>query len=304
LRRAGESRPRQGPDRGPTDAFTTPVSWCPIKLHNTNRSLGFLAADAGWPGEAPVPKAERAAELIGATPHVEWYHEWIETHPTSPSDLVLPLANDRGVRHLIGQRGEPILLSSTTSPHGTAALHRQIPGRDDCMDCRFPDPTTPKFECSTGAVPTSEGTSTDAALPFLSATAGLLLASGLLQLQVGSIGQRDENQWTLWVATTNRSWQASRRACATGCQNAMPAMTVRNLNRNSRWRELVGACVSDEMDVPISRPSKRHPPTPFDVIWPNHDLHSPIFASDGLKRLCHSRRKLLQGLLGALSPLP
>jgi molybdopterin/thiamine biosynthesis adenylyltransferase len=210
-----------------------------IRLHNTNRSLGVLATDAGWPTGDPARKAQRAADLIGATPHVQWYHEWIESHPTSRPDLVLPLANDHGVRHLIGQRGEPVLLSATTSPHETAALHRQIPGRDDCMDCRFPDATIPKFECSTGPVQTSEGTSTDAALPFLSATAGLLLASGLLQLQARSIGDRAENQWTLWVATANRSWQMSRRACATGCQNVVPMNAVRAFNRNSRWREFV-----------------------------------------------------------------
>lgn len=107
------------------------------------------------------------------------------------------------------------------------------------MDCRFPDATIPEFECSTGPVQTIEGTSTDAALPFLSATAGLLLASGLLQLRARSIGDRADNQWTLWVATSNRSWQTSQRACATSCQNAMPMIAVRNLNQTSRWREFV-----------------------------------------------------------------
>jgi hypothetical protein len=103
------------------------------------------------------------------------------------------------------------------------------------MDCRFPDATIPKFECSTGPVQTSEGTSTDAALPFLSATAGLLLAGGLLQLKAKSIGDRPENQWTLWVATANRSWQVSRRSCAAGCMNAVPMSVVRDVNRKSRW---------------------------------------------------------------------
>jgi molybdopterin/thiamine biosynthesis adenylyltransferase len=210
-----------------------------IKLHNTNRSLGFLAADAGWPAGDGAPKAERAAALIAASPHVEWYEEWIATHQSPRPDLVLPLANDRGVRHLIGQRGEPVLMSATTSPHATAALHRQIPGRDDCMDCRFPNTTVPKFECSTSTVESTEGTSTDAALPFLSATAGLLLAAGLLQLQAGTIGDCPENQWTLWVATQNRSWQTSRRACVTDCDAALPIEAVRSVNSNSRWRELL-----------------------------------------------------------------
>jgi len=59
-----------------------------IKLHNTNRSLGFMAADAGWPTGDPAQKAQQAAHLISATPHVQWYHECIEIHPTSRPDLV------------------------------------------------------------------------------------------------------------------------------------------------------------------------------------------------------------------------
>lgn len=206
-----------------------------VRLHNTNRSLGFVAADAGWPDGEPLPKADRTAGLVGATPFVGWYDQWIQAHPSSRPDLVLPLANDRGVRHLIANRGEPILMSATTSPHETAALHRQIAGRDDCMDCRFPDASVPRFECSTGSIDTEKGTSTDAALPFLSAAAGLLLAAGLLQLQAGGIIERPENQWTLWAATQNRSWQFSRRQCNEDCRSAMPIEAVRSINRHTRW---------------------------------------------------------------------
>lgn len=40
----------------------------PAELHNTNRSLGLLAADAGWPDTAPANKAVAAASLLGAEP--------------------------------------------------------------------------------------------------------------------------------------------------------------------------------------------------------------------------------------------
>lgn len=208
-----------------------------VELHNTNRSLGLLAADAGWPESDPANKAERAASLIGATSYVGWYDEWLREHDAARPDLVLPLANDRGVRHAIGNRGEPLLMSATTSPHESAALHRQVAGRDDCMDCRFPDASVPAFECSTGQVETGTDTSTDAALPFLSAAAGMLLASGLIQLQTGTITQLPESQWTLWVATRNRSWQWSRRQCRAGCQSALPPEVLRAINTNSRtWQ--------------------------------------------------------------------
>jgi hypothetical protein len=40
----------------------------PAELHNTNRTLGLLAADAGWPDTAPANKAVAAASLLGAEP--------------------------------------------------------------------------------------------------------------------------------------------------------------------------------------------------------------------------------------------
>jgi hypothetical protein len=71
------------------------------ELHNTNRCLTMTAADAGWPDGEPTTaaadKAVSAARTIGGHPHVEWYDQW-RPHPEARHDLVLPLANGRGVR--------------------------------------------------------------------------------------------------------------------------------------------------------------------------------------------------------------
>ena len=96
-----------------------------------------------------------------------------------------------------------------------------------------------RFQCSTGPIETGNGTSADAALPFLSASAGLILASGLLQLQAGLISNASENQWTLWVATQNRTWQSSRRRCRGDCRSAMPIEALRVIDKESRWRTLL-----------------------------------------------------------------
>ena len=83
------------------------------KLHNTNRSLGLFPHDAGWPAGLPRNKALAASELIGGISHPLWYDQF--DHESFKPDLVLPLANERSVRHLIACRGEPVLLHATTS---------------------------------------------------------------------------------------------------------------------------------------------------------------------------------------------
>ncbi len=189
------------------------------ELHNTNRCLGMLAADTGWPGGAAQPKARIAARLIGAEAEVAWYDEWLGTTAWRPR-LVLPLANERGVRRAIAARGEPRLIHATTSPDWTAELHRHVSGVDDCIVCRIPDREGPAaFACSTAPLRTDAGTSADAALPFLSGAAGLLLAYALSHAD-GGWTRESRNHWRLFLgppgATPGR-WKANRWAPREGC---------------------------------------------------------------------------------------
>ncbi|MBA2556353.1 MAG: hypothetical protein H0V12_03240 [Chloroflexi bacterium] len=71
-----------------------------------------------------------------------------------------------------------MVVHATTGTGWTAELHRHLRERDDCIACRIPEEQSKQspFACADGEVPTSDGDSTDAALPFLSAAAGLLLA--------------------------------------------------------------------------------------------------------------------------------
>jgi hypothetical protein len=212
-----------------------------VDLHNTNRSMGYTAADAGWPGTVGAPKAETAAGLLGVAHFDGWYHEWMATGPARP-DLILSLANGAGVRHVIGQRSEPILLHASTSRDYTAELHRHRAGVDQCITCRFPDPGEPVFECSTAPEPASDDAdeSRDAALAFLSATAGLMLAATLVQLPDGPLLTGHPNHWRVHLQPTARVVQAAHWNCSDTCVSVHPPEIRAAINADRRWSALDG----------------------------------------------------------------
>jgi hypothetical protein len=213
------------------------------ELHNTNRCMTMTAAHAGWPNgqptNAPDNKVEAVAWAIDGRPHPVWYDQWRPDH-TGRHDLVLPLANERGVRRLIAHRGEPLLLHATTSPDWTAELHRHMPDRDDCIDYRLPDTTAPRMQCSTGPIDPTDCTSPDAALPFLSAAAGLMLAGALTTLPDGPAMTGRFNHWqldlTLSTPLVRRHQHQRRQAC-----REQPSAPLRRLISESeprRWDHL------------------------------------------------------------------
>lgn len=206
-------------------------------LHNSNRCLGLLVRDTGWAGKAARKKAEVAAELFGAIAHPCWYDEF--DHSSLNADLILPLANERNVRHAVACRGEPVILHATTSRTWEAQLHRHLPGSDDCITCRLPNATSHvKFGCSTVALGTTIGDSTDAALPFLSATAAVLLVSGLYQLQLGQLADAAHNFWAICFRDMRRHARPAICACREGCRTTLPAPVRRAIHAGRRWSHL------------------------------------------------------------------
>ncbi|NUQ98945.1 MAG: hypothetical protein HOY79_21080 [Streptomyces sp.] len=211
------------------------------ELHNTNRCLGMTADDAGWPNALPHGelrhKAIITAELTGAQPHPHWYDTWPNLADSPRYDIVLPLANERDVRAQIAALGQPVLLHASTSPNWTAELHRHIPDRDDCPACRIPTAQTSSFLCGTGpANPTNPG-SPDAALPFLSATAGLLLAASLLEIHKESqLITGRQNHWRLHLELGHRLWQSAIHL-NNGCPHTLPpaARQILHASAPGRW---------------------------------------------------------------------
>lgn len=180
------------------------------EIHNTNRCMAMTTASAGWPNGVASGEADHKVTSVAAIIDAVATPTWFDELPADRKrrDLVLVLANERNVRTEVASMGEPLLLHATTSPNWTAELHRHVADVDDCPGCRIPETARPSFGCSSGAaVPGSDG-SGDAALPFLSAAAGLMLAVALLDL-----GHRQTllagrfNHWPLNMSLIGNTWQ-------------------------------------------------------------------------------------------------
>jgi hypothetical protein len=202
---------------------------------NLNRSLGLFAADAGLGGHEAAMKAAAASALIpGAVPYPHWWDDWAAADP-APPDVLIPAANEYGVRPAVAAYGHPATIHGTTSRDWTAELHRHLPGLDGCIACRLPE-DAPVFACATAAAPSAgPDPGRDAALPFLSAAAGILLLSGLLQLQYGHWTVHDRNHWRVWFDEAPRPVQSSRWPCSQACTATPSAAVRRTIHQATRW---------------------------------------------------------------------
>jgi len=215
------------------------------ELHNTNRCLTMTAEDAGWPGGTrttkSISKAASVARMAGGRASVEWYQQWQPDHQER-HDLVLPLANGPDLRTLIAQRGEPVLLHATTSGNWTAELHRHRPDRDDCPSCRIPDTARPQLACATGPAVVEEPDSPDAALPFLSAAAGLMLAATLADFPDATAMTQSSNHWRLDLTLTGKLlWLPLQHPPLEGCRQHIQSGHIRHQVQGAeprRWDHL------------------------------------------------------------------
>lgn len=116
-------------------------------------------------------------------PFPTWWHE-ADLSPTLKGyDLVLPLANEHGIRWELQNRVPPLMVHASTGRNWNVNFARHIPGRDDCLVDRFEGlHEKPTFRCAEGNVALGGPTAVDAALPFLSFFAGLLVATDLVRL--------------------------------------------------------------------------------------------------------------------------
>jgi hypothetical protein len=189
-----------------------------VDITNLNRSLGMFYRDTGLAEGTPRKKAELAADLIGAAPFTETWDAWIDADPVAP-DLLIPAANEFGVRTAIATYSHPMAFTGTTSRNWTAELHLYRAGVDSCPSCRHPDRgSRPAFACSTSSVPTDDGGSEDAALSFLSGTAGLLAVAGLTLAQAGEL-TGPMNMWPVDFAEAHRGLvRAKKMACTSTCR--------------------------------------------------------------------------------------
>ena len=206
-----------------------------VKLHNTNRSLLFLPAHAGWGGSSSKMKAGIVAEALRGRAVEDWLDAWTATDPGRP-DLVLPLANEHGARHAVAALGLEVVLHATTSRLGAAQLHRHVADADDCVTCRMPGTETVTLGCS--AAPVLVGQSPiDAALPFMSGGAGLLLVAALHQLQQGGLLSETYNQRSIDFLSPHRMTQRNERKCHSRCVTTIDRRVRARLNAGRRWEQ-------------------------------------------------------------------
>lgn len=203
-----------------------------VDITNLNRSLGMFLADYRG-GTTPANKANVAAALIGAEAFPRPWHDWAALDPPPP-DVLIPAANDLGVRGSIAAYCHPMALTGTTSSNWTAELHLYRGGLDGCIDCRHPRSGSANFMCSTSSVPTDDGGSSDAALSFLSGTAGLLAAAALARLQHGA-DEDVTNHWQLAMQPALRPITSNRHRCVGGQPHALGGDVMRTLYGATRW---------------------------------------------------------------------
>jgi hypothetical protein len=210
-----------------------------VKVHNTNRGMLFMPADAGWPTGNPRQKSELVAQFLPNGHGVpQWYDEAAATHEAR-FDVVLSLANDRNVRHFLSHRNATVTLQATTGRNWLSQLHRHVAGSDDCPSCRLDEVKEPRFSCSTGPVVTGpEGEKNDSALPFLSAASGLMLATLLQRLQAGVLMETSRNNWRWDFLSVHRLATAGRSRCLEQCRNWYPRAVRDQVNAGTRWSHL------------------------------------------------------------------
>jgi len=211
-----------------------------VQLDNTNRGLLFTAEDAGWEGHSRQKKASVLARYLE---HVQPHDCWFDEFEAGGRrwDLILPLANERKVRGLLQASHPPLMIHATTSPNWQTQLHRHRPGRDRCLPCRLPDTNLPPPACA--AAPLSvpdlgQERPPDAALPFLSAAAGLLLAADLVRLGLGGYESEYGNLFTLdWFGDMGRP-TVRHEQCQPGCPGWGDPAVRYMLNSSTRWYAL------------------------------------------------------------------
>lgn len=201
---------------------------------NLNRCLGMFSRHLTSDDGEPARKSDIAAALIpGARSFPNSWDAWAATD-AAPPDVIIPAANDYGVRGHLATYSHPMAITGATSPNWTADLHLYRAGVDGCIDCRHPNTGEPAFACSTASVPASDDGSTDASLSFLSGTAALLCAAALLRLQAGELTS-EYNHWQLAFHPTRRTITANKLHCQGGTTHALNEHLRRAYFADTRW---------------------------------------------------------------------
>src|SRR5580700_2572954 len=203
-----------------------------VRLKNVPKTLVFATTDAAEITPPGLQKVQVLGRFLSNSSSVDaWYDAWDRSCVHSP-DVILPLANERGVRARIASESATVVLHATTSSLWQSTVHRHIAGRDDCIACRFSDETPVSFKCSTGSIadPESPTGTRDESLPFVAGGSGLLLAVMLKHLQLEEVASIPWNYCTWHWRTESRFTSTGTYSCAPGCAMHLPTEVRRIAN--------------------------------------------------------------------------
>ncbi|RQT22760.1 hypothetical protein DF135_36370 [Burkholderia cepacia] len=154
-----------------------------FKVENLARTALFGHVHCGLKKVEALAQALARSGSVKVTPQDAWWHDTAQD--LGAYDIVLPVANEYGVRQLLQAALPPLMIHASTGNNWNVTFGRHVPGRDDCFAERFAGvETVPKPGCSGGRLPQSEPDAPDASLPFLSFWAGFLTAVDLVRLGV------------------------------------------------------------------------------------------------------------------------
>ncbi len=154
-----------------------------VKIENFNRSPVFGREVFGLGKAIAVARFLSGSNLV-ATAEPLWWNDFLaqRKRPSFDFDVWLPLANEFNVRQAMQHNVPPLMIHASTTRNWGVNHARHIPGRDDCLSDRFPveEVTAEHLTCSTAPIQLAEQ-QVDAALPFASMFAGLLVAADLVR---------------------------------------------------------------------------------------------------------------------------
>ena len=184
----------------------------------------FSAGKRSNSARARATAAHLATSGLRAIARPVWWNDYIkqQDRSTLPFDVWLPLANDFGVRLSMQSNVPPLMIHASTTANWGVNHGRHLPGTDDCLADRFPDEVSARdLACAAGET-IVQGERIDAALPFCSLFAGLLVTAELLRLQLPNYPQVPNFALFDWYATldTIQKWdKAPRPSCICRQQN-------------------------------------------------------------------------------------
>lgn len=159
-----------------------------VEIENLDRSPVFEVNHDGK-SKAIVVADHLKKHHLSAAAFPQTWNEFVRDNPMlmRKHDAWLALANEHGVRRSMQANYPPVTIQASTGRNWGVQFGRHIPFADDCQLDRFPDEPAGPLKCADGPVKVVSGKQIDAALPFSSFTAGLLVATAVFRMSIGEL---------------------------------------------------------------------------------------------------------------------